>query len=133
METVEHSLIRMFREGPEVSLKGSPTVSPTTAALCCSEPLPPWLPPLDVLLGVVPSAAGVGHEHGHGETGDGHAAQQTHDAGGAEDQAGDDGHDDGQQSGSDHLMQSALGAQSHAGLPYSGSVLPSMMPVISRN
>ncbi len=41
METVEHSLIRMFREGPEVSLKGSPTVSPTTAALCCSEPLPP--------------------------------------------------------------------------------------------
>ena len=44
METVEQSLIRMFREGPEVSLKGSPTVSPTTAALCCSEPLPPWLP-----------------------------------------------------------------------------------------
>lgn len=41
METVEHSLIRMFREGPEVSLKGSPTVSPTTAALCWSEPLPP--------------------------------------------------------------------------------------------
>ena len=41
METVEHSLIRMFREGPEVSLKGSPTVSPTTAALWQSEPLPP--------------------------------------------------------------------------------------------
>ena len=34
METVEHSLMRMFRLGPEVSLKGSPTVSPTTAALC---------------------------------------------------------------------------------------------------
>ena len=33
METVETSLIRMFREGPEVSLKGSPTVSPMTAAL----------------------------------------------------------------------------------------------------
>ena len=33
MDTVEHSLIRMFRAGPEVSLKGSPTVSPTTAAL----------------------------------------------------------------------------------------------------
>ena len=27
------SFIRMFREGPEVSLNGSPTVSPTTAAL----------------------------------------------------------------------------------------------------
>ena len=41
METVEHSLMRMFREGPEVSLKGSPTVSPMTAALWHSEPLPP--------------------------------------------------------------------------------------------
>ena len=26
-------------EGPEVSLNGSPTVSPVTAALCASEPL----------------------------------------------------------------------------------------------
>ena len=26
---------------PDVSLNGSPTVSPTTAALCASEPLPP--------------------------------------------------------------------------------------------
>ena len=40
METVEQSLMRMFREGPEVSLKGSPTVSPMTAALWQSEPLP---------------------------------------------------------------------------------------------
>ncbi len=32
-ETTETSLIRMFMVGPEVSLKGSPTVSPTTAAL----------------------------------------------------------------------------------------------------
>ena len=31
-------------EGPEVSLKGSPTVSPTTAALCWGEPLPPPCP-----------------------------------------------------------------------------------------
>ena len=28
-------------DGPDVSLKGSPTVSPTTVALCTSEPLPP--------------------------------------------------------------------------------------------
>ena len=27
------SFIRMFRAGPEVSFRGSPTVSPTTAAL----------------------------------------------------------------------------------------------------
>ena len=32
------------REGPIVSLKGSPTVSPVTAALCPSEPLPPCAP-----------------------------------------------------------------------------------------
>ena len=35
----------MLSDGPEVSLKGSPTVSPTTAALWGSEPLPPWAPP----------------------------------------------------------------------------------------
>eukprot|EP00395_MALV-II_sp_L67-2_P000049 gene48-gene463 len=30
----------MFRDGPEVSLSGSPTVSPVTAFLCAAEPLP---------------------------------------------------------------------------------------------
>ena len=39
------SLIRMLIDGPEVSLKGSPTVSPTTAALWASEPLPPSFRP----------------------------------------------------------------------------------------
>jgi hypothetical protein len=34
----------MFMDGPAVSLNGSPTVSPTTAALWASEPLPPRLP-----------------------------------------------------------------------------------------
>ncbi|MNT45224.1 hypothetical protein D3C72_1817920 [compost metagenome] len=33
------NLIKIFIEGPEVSLNGSPTVSPVTAALCASEPL----------------------------------------------------------------------------------------------
>ncbi len=41
IETIDNSFIRIFIDGPEVSLKGSPTVSPTTAALCCSLPLPP--------------------------------------------------------------------------------------------
>lgn len=39
-EKMAESLIRMLRAGPEVSLRGSPTVSPITAALCSSEPLP---------------------------------------------------------------------------------------------
>src|SRR5699024_2634128 len=40
-ETIVISLIRILIDGPEVSLKGSPTVSPTTAALCASLPFPP--------------------------------------------------------------------------------------------
>jgi len=39
--TIHISLIRMFKPGPEVSLNGSPTVSPMTAALWAGEPLPP--------------------------------------------------------------------------------------------
>src|SRR6476619_1319054 len=38
-DTIDISLIRMFSDGPEVSLKGSPTVSPVTDALWGSEPL----------------------------------------------------------------------------------------------
>ena len=33
------NLIKIFIEGPEVSLNGSPTVSPVTLALCASQPL----------------------------------------------------------------------------------------------
>ena len=40
IETILKSLIRIFTDGPAVSLKGSPTVSPTTAALWFSLPLP---------------------------------------------------------------------------------------------
>src|SRR6185369_9182784 len=38
-ETIDISLIRMFIDGPDVSLNGSPTVSPVTDALCASDPL----------------------------------------------------------------------------------------------
>src|SRR3989339_590917 len=37
-ETTDINLIRIFMDGPEVSLNGSPTVSPTTAALWASDP-----------------------------------------------------------------------------------------------
>gem|GEM_PF-2499958 len=42
--TMEVNLIKMFIEGPEVSLKGSPTVSPVTEALWASDPLYSILP-----------------------------------------------------------------------------------------
>merc|ERR1711981_887838 len=38
------SFITMFNAGPEVSLRGSPTVSPVTAFLCAAEPFR-WLGP----------------------------------------------------------------------------------------
>lgn len=39
--TMDMSLIRILSDGPDVSLNGSPTVSPTIVALWHSEPLPP--------------------------------------------------------------------------------------------
>jgi len=36
--TTDINFNKMFNDGPEVSLNGSPTVSPTTAALCASDP-----------------------------------------------------------------------------------------------
>ena len=38
-DTIDINLMRIFIEGPEVSLNGSPTVSPVTDALCGSDPL----------------------------------------------------------------------------------------------
>jgi len=37
-EVIADNLTKMFKLGPEVSLSGSPTVSPTTADLCGSDP-----------------------------------------------------------------------------------------------
>jgi hypothetical protein len=39
-EVIAESFIKILIEGPLVSLRGSPTVSPTTAALCSSVVLP---------------------------------------------------------------------------------------------
>ena len=37
--TIDINLIKILIDGPDVSLNGSPTVSPVTAALWASEPL----------------------------------------------------------------------------------------------
>ena len=36
-DTIDINLIKIFIEGPDVSLNGSPTVSPVTEALCGSD------------------------------------------------------------------------------------------------
>merc|ERR1711966_482995 len=41
---VDSNLMTTCNAGPAVSLNGSPTVSPVTAALCASLPLPPKFP-----------------------------------------------------------------------------------------
>src|SRR4030095_9368781 len=96
-------LIIGLTAGPAVSLYGSPTVSPVTAALCASEPLPPKCPSsmyffalshappplvltgpsaaevsvLDVLLRVVPRAAAGGHRDGDEQAGNDGAHQEA--------------------------------------------------------
>jgi len=43
-EIIAINFIKIFKAGPEVSFKGSPTVSPTTAALWISVPFLTLLP-----------------------------------------------------------------------------------------
>ena len=63
------SLMRMFSAGPEVSLNGSPTVFAYNGGLVSFRAFAVEVARLDVLLGVVPCAARVGHCHGQQETG----------------------------------------------------------------
>ena len=101
--------------GPEVSLKGSPTVSPTTAALCCSEPLPPWWPDSIYFLALsqAPPALDINTAMAKPVT-DTPPSRPTTPVG-PRIRPVTMGNDDGQQSGGHHLMQGALGAQGDAG------------------
>merc|ERR1719469_262020 len=58
-ETMLINLIRMFNEGPEVSLKGSPTVSPITHALPCSVFLSPTFSQSFLALSQAPPALDI--------------------------------------------------------------------------
>ena len=88
-------VICVLMDGPAVSLNGSPTVSPMTAALWASLPLPPSLPGLHVFLGIVPQAAGVGHEQSQQQAAEDVAQQEAANGGGAADEAHDQRGDDG--------------------------------------
>ena len=100
--TIVITLIRMFIAGPEVSLNGSPTVSPTTAALCASQPLPPCAPASMYFLALSQAPPGVGHEDGEREPGDQRAGEEPAERIDA-DEADDQRHDDGERAGHDHL------------------------------
>ena len=68
----------------------------------------------DVLLGVIPGTAGIGHEDGEQEAGNGSTGQHTHNALEAEDQTHNDGGHDADDGGQDHLVQGGLGAEVNA-------------------
>ena len=68
------NLMTGFRATEDVSLKGSPTVSPITVAACSSRAFLLQFH-FDDLLGVVPRAARVGHEDGLVQAEDGNRDQ----------------------------------------------------------
>ena len=81
------NLITGLSETDEVSLNGSPTVSPTTVAACSGGVLLAQVG-LDDLLGVVPRAAGVGHEDGLEQAEEGDADQVADEEVGVEERQG---------------------------------------------
>ncbi len=113
---VASSLTSTWSDGPAVSLNGSPTVSPTTAAAWAPVFLPMHVAVLvlevaglDVLLGVVPGAAAVVEDGGQQDAGDGADHQQAGDRLVAEQKADDDRRADGDDAGQDHLPQRGAG------------------------
>lgn len=114
METMDSSLIRMLIAGPEVSLKGSPTVSPTTAALWFSLPLPAQIASLDVLLGVIPSTTGVGHHNSQSKTSYSRTSQHTGYTLDAQDQTNYQRSYYSQDCRRNHFLLSRLGAEVYA-------------------
>ena len=102
-------LISGLTAGPAVSLYGSPTVSPVTAALCASRALAAVVAVLDVLLGVVPGAAAGAHRDRDEQAGDDRAHQQAAERRRAEQQADQDRHDHRQQRRDHHFLDRRRG------------------------
>ena len=91
------TLIIGLRAGPAVSLNGSPTVSPMTAALWASDPLPPSLPSSMYFLALSQAAAGVGQRVGHQLAGQDGPGQEGTEGQVVDAEAHDDRGQDGQQ------------------------------------
>jgi hypothetical protein len=77
-------LISGLIAGPAVSLYGSPTVSPVTAALCASEPLPPKLPSSMYFLALSQAPPPACHRDRDEQAGDDRAQQPPPSAAGSE-------------------------------------------------
>ena len=73
---------------------------------------------LHVLFGVIPGAAGVGHEDGQHDTGDERACEKTAQGCGSQDDADQQGADNCHDAGNKHLVQGCL-----CGNGYTGSII----------
>ena len=99
------TLMSGLSAGPAVSLNGSPTVSPMTAAMWASGALAAVVAVLDVLLGVVPGATGVGQVVGHELAHQDHRRQEGAQGRVADAEADDDRGEHGQQGRGGQLPQ----------------------------
>ena len=98
------SLMRILRDGPVVSLNGSPTVSPTTEAVGFA-PRAAVYPLFNVLLRIVPSAPGVRHHNGQEHARHGGACEHPPEGVFAQYPPDEDRQDDGKGTRNDHLAQ----------------------------
>ena len=115
--------------GPAVSLYGSPTVSPVTAACGLPEPLPPKLPSSMYFLALSQAPTAGGHGDGHEEARDDGTYQQNRPGPGTEDKADNDGHRHRQDGRNHHLLDG--GHRQHVHSPgIIGLGRASMMPAI---
>ena len=84
MATMLISLIRIFKLGPDVSLNGSPTVSPTTVRLVDFTAFAAKVAFFHILFGIIPCTTGICHEDGKHETTAQSANQQAEHTGNTE-------------------------------------------------
>ena len=107
--TMDMSLIRMFNDGPLVSLNGSPIVSPITrgvSLITLGGTFDVIL--LDGFLGIVPSTTSVGHEQRHQHPCHQRSCQHATKGIRSEDHTHDDGSGDSDDARTDHLPKSGL-------------------------
>ncbi len=125
-------LISGLTAGPAVSLYGSPTVSPVTAALCASLPLPPWWPSSMYFLALSQAPPPVHMLIATNSPVTMVPISRPPRASGPSSRPTSTGTTTGSSEGIIISRIAALVSMSTA-RPYSGLAVPSMMPGISRN
>src|SRR6516225_7081028 len=125
-------LISGLTAGPAVSLYGSPTVSPVTAALCASLPLPPKLPSSMYFLALSQAPPPVHIEMATNRPVTMVPISRPPSAAGPSSMPTSTGTMTGSSDGITISLMAAVVSMSTA-FPYSGLPLPSMMPLMSRN